>query len=672
MRLFISFFVFALFSTVLTAQPTRSVSYETLLEVAEESLAVNDYVNAIEFYNKAYKESKDKDIALNVAQLSFLIRDYEKAAKGYGRVLSRDKDNIYKEDRIMYAKSLKAMGQYKEALDAYQQFINETEDMEAKAIAEKDVAGILKLGEYEENISTDLDFMDRKINSGSAESGPEKGADGKLYFSSFMRKDVITLDGEEEDYHAKIYSIARDEEGELEKAVDLGEVINREGYHSSHPAFSRDGSEMYFTRTLLEGNDIVESKLYVSFQGGNGYGPAQELNINGDYIIKNPATGELFGNDVIFFSANIEGGSGGYDIYYATKNNDGFATPINLGSVVNTSDDEVSPYYIDGTLYFSSDGHPSMGGYDIFYSSWNGSGWSAAENMGFVYNSPQDDLDFTLNRDGTGGYLVSNRVHKKKKRLKSKTCCDDIYAFNIREIVIDLLATVTNLEGEPLTEATVDLIDTTIERDTTSKTNLAEHEFNFLLDSEHSYTAVVTREGYYPKTIEFNTVGVIDDYTVLKTVALEPIPKKPDPVVEKPKPVVEVVKRNESIRLNNIFYDFDDDKILQDAEIDLNVILNLMNTYPDMVIELSSHTDSQGVSKYNENLSQRRADSAKAWLVERGIATDRIQPVGYGESVIINQCVNGVRCSDDEHRVNRRTEFKMISGPDTIEIIRGN
>lgn len=669
MRLLISSFTLVLFSSLLYAQPTRSVGYETLLEVAEEALAVNDYVNAIEYYDKAYKESKDKDLALNVAQLSFLIRDYEKAAKGYGRVLSRDKNNIYKEDRIMYAKSLKAMGQYKEALDAYQQFIQETEDMEMKAVAKKDVAGILKLGEYEENISTVLEFMDRKVNSGSAESGPEKGADGKLYYSSFMRKDVITLDGEEEDYHAKIYSVGKDDEGKIEKAMALGEVVNRVGYHSSHPAFSADGNEMFFTRSILEGNDIKESKLYVSFLGSNGWGPAQEVNINGEYIIKNPSTGELFGSEVLFFSSNMEGGSGGYDIYYATKTNDGFATPVNLGAVVNTSDDEVSPFYVDGTLYFSSDGHPNMGGYDIFYTAWNGAAWSAPENMGYVYNSPQDDLDFTLNRDGSGGYLVSNRVHKKKKRLKSKTCCDDIYEFSIREIVIDLLATVTNLEGEPLTEATIDLIDTTMDRDTTSKTNLAEHEFNFLLDSDHNYTAEVKREGYFPKTIQFNTLGILDDYTVNKTIALEPIPVK---VEEKPKPKVEIVKRNEAIRLNNIYYDFDDDKILADAEIDLNTLLNLLNQYPDMVIELSSHTDSQGVSKYNEKLSQRRADSAKAWLVERGIQTDRIQPVGYGEAVILNRCVNGVRCSDDEHRVNRRTEFKMISGPDTIEIIRGN
>jgi len=120
--------------------------------------------------------------------------------------------------------------------------------------------------------------------------------------------------------------------------------------------------------------------------------------------------------------------------------------------------------------------------------------------------------------------------------------------------------------------------------------------------------------------------------------------------------------------MNNIYYDFDDDKILQDAEIDLNLILGLMNDYPEMVIELASHTDAQGISRYNEKLSQRRADSAKSWLEQKGVNGDRIVAKGYGESVILNHCVNGKRCSDEEHRINRRTEFKILEGPETIEI----
>ena len=125
---------------------------------------------------------------------------------------------------------------------------------------------------------------------------------------------------------------------------------------------------------------------------------------------------------------------------------------------------------------------------------------------------------------------------------------------------------------------------------------------------------------------------------------------------------------NQPIRLNNIYYDFDDDKILPDAEQDLNTLHDLLIEYPDMIIELSSHTDSQGRGSYNEDLSQRRAESATDWLLDKGIDKKRIKPVGYGESVILNKCKNGVKCTDDEHRENRRTEFKIIAGPQTIEI----
>ena len=149
---------------------------------------------------------------------------------------------------------------------------------------------------------------------------------------------------------------------------------------------------------------------------------------------------------------------------------------------------------------------------------------------------------------------------------------------------------------------------------------------------------------------------------------MKPIPKPPEP--EKPKePEFEIYTTNQPIELQNIFYDYNDDKILPDAEPDLSIILDLMNKYPDMKIELASHTDSRGKDKYNLDLSQRRASSAKKWLVQRGITPPRIRAVGKGEKEIRNQCTNGVKCEDEEHRYNRRTEFKITEGPTTIQIL---
>ena len=211
----------------------------------------------------------------------------------------------------------------------------------------------------------------------------------------------------------------------------------------------------------------------------------------------------------------------------------------------------------------------------------------------------------------------------------------------------------------------VELYDLTISSLPESQTQPEEYRFKYDLDGERQYKIITSKEGYLPDTSKFNTFGILDTYTVKKKVILRQ-EKPPVPAPEEPE--YETVTINEDIRLNNIYYNFDKWDILKESEEDLSVILQLMFDYPDMVIELSSHTDSRGLTNYNEDLSQKRANSAKAWLVERGVVDSRIKPVGYGESQILNQCKNGVRCEEDEHRFNRRTQFKIIEGPQTIQI----
>ncbi len=167
------------------------------------------------------------------------------------------------------------------------------------------------------------------------------------------------------------------------------------------------------------------------------------------------------------------------------------------------------------------------------------------------------------------------------------------------------------------------------------------------------------KDGFYPDSVSFNTNGIITDSIFLRSFVLKPKPKEA---------TVQIVKVNEAIRLKNIYYELDKSDILEESEPDLNYLTDLMNQYPKMVIELSSHTDAQGSDSYNEKLSQRRSDSAKQWLVRQGIDPERIKAVGYGERVILNKCANGVKCSDEEHMFNRRTEFKILSGVSFIEM----
>jgi len=650
----------------MVAQPVSSVTYDTMIEVAEESAEKKDYANAIDWFEKAYKESKDKDLKVVIGDLNMLLRDYKKAERAYDRALKRDKNGVYEYLRVDYAKALKYQGKYREALAELRTVASTTDDDSTKQVALFEIDGIEKMDTYAQNLEAVIDFAGKKVNSGSGENSPMRFNDGSLYYSSFNRKTEIVLDGDEEGYEAKIYTAAKDDKGEYEKPKALNKRINREGFNSAGVSFSKDGKTMYFTRAKLDINDIKESIIFKAPRTDTGWGAAKEVeNINGDYLALHPFEGELFGNKVLFFTSDMEGGFGGYDLYYSTITGDNYATPVNLGESINTAGNEVTPFYQDGTLYFSTNGRPGFGGYDIWYGTWNGASFEDITNMGFNYNSAQDDQYLRFTPDGAAGFMTSNRPNKDKRKLKgSDTCCDDIYTIQLREIVIDLLAHV-NDENGPLKEATVELIDLSVADETEglqSKTNVIGNDFNFLLDADHKYRVVVSKEGFYPDTtVSFNTVGLLDSYTVKKTVTLKSMPPKEDEGEE-------IVEANKPIRLNNIYYDFAKWDILPDAEDDLGYLKSLMDDYPDMVIELSSHTDSRGNGPYNQNLSQKRAQSAKNWLVAQGINTLRIKAVGYGEAAITNQCIDGVRCSESEHRVNRRTEFKIIAGPKTIKI----
>ncbi len=663
MRLLFVFISFIVFSQLVTAQPISTVPLDVMLDTGDEQVEKKDYVNALDWYEQAYKEQKDKDLALEIAYLQYKLRDYEDAGRWYKRILDRDKENEFLEDRYLYGKTLKAQGKYQEAAEQFRMFIDSSESPEIIVLAKNELQGIDMIDKYEENIGTVVSFAEKDINSGFTELSPRQYQDGTLYYSSIPAKKQIEVDYTDEEHFARIYTVSKTDKG-YEDPTPLGTHINRQGYHTGNLAFSRDGRRMYFTRAVLYGNDLDESKLYVSTKSDTDWSPPMEIEgLNGDFQIKHPTVGELFGNEVIYFVSDMEGGIGGFDIYYSTVTGDSYAAPVNLGPSVNTAQDEATPFYQDGSLYFSSEGYPGLGGYDIYSTTWDGSKWSEITNMGFNYNSSYDDLYFNMNGDGTNGFIVSNRLDKAKRSVKGKSCCDDIYEFNIREIIIDLIVEVSEDKG-PLEGAKIRLIDESEATDPKEKSNPDGNEFQFLLDGDRSYRAIVTKEGYYPDTILFNTSGIIDDFTVNKKSKLKPIPVEVVPE----EPEYETITINQSIRLNNIYFDFDDWKILPDAERDLGSLLELMNKYPTMVIELSSHTDAQGVSTYNQKLSQRRADSTKKWLLDKGVADERIKPVGYGEAQILNQCVNGVRCDDDEHRFNRRSEFKIIAGPETIEI----
>lgn len=658
----------AITATVSFAQPMNRSTPEANRKSAEEAEANGNPYEALDLYNKVYDDTKDKEIAVKIAKLEYELRDYAQAERAFGRFVTRDRKNEMPEMKYWYAMSLKYNGKYAEAIEMFNAYVSDAAAQPDLVQASKrEIAGceLGKKAKQPENLL--VNNLGKKANSPQTEASPSYSG-GELYFASLQGKDVIVVDGKQGDWFAKIYTASKSG-AEYGEPTALGQQINREDWHQGNVSVTPDGRTMYFTRVLLAegGQGVAESKIYYSAKGSDGWGAANEVTgVNGDYIAKHPCEGELFGEKVLFFVANMPGGKGGFDIYYATKKQDGvFGLPVNLGDVINTVGEEASPFYQDGKLWFSSNGRPSIGGLDVYESQWNGAVWSDPKHMPLGVNSSVDDQFYTRASDGMSGFLVSNRPGPNN--LKSKTCCDDIYNWEIERVKVDLVAKTMRLkrkgekENQPLTGATVQIFDVTEKNPSRveEKTNTAANDFPFTLVPDKSYRLIATREGYRPDTLDFNTTGVKKSTSIEKKLTLRLLKKEPE---------FDTIRMNEPIRLDNILYDYDKWDIRTDAEPDLQYLTDLMKKYPEMKIELSSHTDARGKDDYNENLSQKRAESAKTWIVSKGITADRIIAKGYGEKQLLNTCGNGVECTEEQHQLNRRTEFKILSGPTSIVI----
>ncbi|WP_367387896.1 OmpA family protein [Lewinella sp. LCG006] len=692
-------------TSFLSAQPIGTSSYETMLELGETAMASNDYYRALEQYELAFEEREDEELVPLLAELNYQLRDYRQAERWYKRLLRRDPENKFIEQRYNFARVLKMQGKYDEAIQEFQQYLEASTNAERKRQAQLELAGAelgMSLPGNAQGVA--VEALDRKkINTPVSQYTPTLNSSGRtLYYASWVGKDVIEADDDDDpEKFARIFQsqITVETNREGEEVVEygdpepLGVEINRPGYHSANVSLSPDGRRMFFNRILLTGNVPSESKIYLSEGGDGAWKSANEVvGVNGDYLALQPTVGELYGKEVLFFVSNMDGGEGGMDIYYATHQGEGvYGDPVNLGPGINTPGDEMTPYWFDGTLYFSSDGYPSLGGLDIFYAVWNGTEWSEPNNMGKAYNTEADELSFRLYDEGYKGFFTSNRPEGRS--VRGKTCCDDIYGFTIARQFVDLVVGVFNEideaqkmpKREPLKGATVQLIDNALAvgtEGTQSLTMASGNRFDFGLNFERSYTVIASHPDFFPDTTTFTTTGVVDSKTFEERFFLKP---------REPEPIFDTLVNNIPIVMENILYDFDDDRITTSAEIDLTLIYELMTQYPDMKVELGSHTDSRGEDNYNKDLSQRRADSARRWLMRKGIDRTRIVPQGYGETVpqtvsakvakqfpflkegdILTEAFILALPNEEQQeaafQLNRRTEFKILEGPTSIQV----
>ncbi len=746
----ILFLIFCLTTlTVAFAQPLRSTRPEFSLKVAEESLAKNDYYNALEWYEKYYDQTKDRTVGYQIALLQMQLRDYSKAESAFSRVLQRDKKatgEVNPDARFYFAQMQKMNEKYEEAVITFEDYIKESKDNNKIALAKTEIAGAKMAMRMKENLTLIVTNAGNKINTPNNEYSPLITEDGSsLYFTSFRNEKMIVIDGKEGDYFSKVMKAEKSPRGIWTDAEPISGDINRPGNNQGSVYVSPNGQVMYFTRFELNGNDVSKSTLFYSVKQGDSWSPSKEVTgINGNYIVKHPCVGEMYGKDVLFFSSNMEGTKGGFDIFYANKTDDGsFSAPMNAGAV-NTIGDEETPYYRDGKLYFSSTGHAGLGGFDIFVANWNGTTWTTPENMGKGINSSVNDRYFSMDADGSI-YLLSNRPGGRS--LKSKTCCEDIYILKKEPLKVNLIVTTTNDKKKPISGLNYSFTEIIGGKPSKPDAQTGDSYRTDLLPKK-AYMIITSKAGYYSDTTEFNTMDVKENTTIQKAIVLRPLPvisasliakalagdkplnnvtyqlieiagKKTDTktsdtysnalALEKQymiiaskagfvadtvkfntngiketteiekvlnlKPKMITVKRNERIKLDNIYYKLDkfaaNEQDMENWDLarqSLDFLYNIMVKYPDMVIELSSHTDSRGSDKYNLELSQKRAEGAEKYLNAKGIEKTRIVAKGYGETRLVNECKNGVKCSDEQHLQNRRTEFRILSGPTTIEI----
>lgn len=692
MKSYFSILFLLLFACVaLRAQPLRKSSREANMEAAEVAMKEKNYYQAVTLLEKAFEEVEDESLLPMLAEMNYQLRDYTKAARYYSRLLRKDKQNTYIDLRFKYGRALKMNGNCEEAVDEFQKFIGATKDEKLKELAQYEVTGCeMAMSKTKAKITPKA--LDKNVSTGFSEYSPSLYRDGSLYLVSFDTDEVVIASDTADEKSAKIYKTTKGDKA-WNKPEALDQKINREGVQTTFVSFSTDGSRMYFTRAVMKGNEVGESKIFYSQGGGDGWGAAQECTgVNGEYLSLHPVVGELFGKEVLFFSSNMEGGQGGLDLFYATYKGEGvYGDPVNLGPKINTPGDEITPFYFDGTLYFSSNGHPGYGGEDIFFTAWNGQMWSEPRNLGNGYNSSTDDQYFSLDREGYKGFFTSNRPGTNKS-VRSKTCCDDIYEFEVPRIKVDLVVGVFDAGKKPLKGASTDLSQVVTAQQITPvefKTNTGGNRFDFPLTLDKAYKIRVTAQGYYPDSAQLSTLGIKETKVLEKRFFLRPLPE----TKVKEEPEYDTITTEQPILLDNIVYGYADDKITPESEPDLTLVFDLMKKYPEMVIELSSHTDYRGKDTYNQDLSQRRAESARKWLIQKGIGSTRIQAKGYGESLpkVVNEkmaaqnlimkvkdtlnqeFIDNLATKEEQeiaHQLNRRTEFKIVKGPTKIVMKR--
>lgn len=593
------------------------------------------FVKAAEEYLKLSDSELNSDYVITkLANCYYNLFETSEAEKWFKKIVNKNPDAelIYK-----YSQMLKANGKYKES-NLWMNKFSEMKPYDSRAVSFKNTPNYI---DKIINKGKRFNIQNLKINSEYSDFGATIYKN-KLYFVSSRNEKVTSRNyGWNDEPFLDIFSSTINDKGSHLPA-DLFDELNSK-FHEGVVSFTPDGNTAYFTReSYYEDeyqkdslNNTKYSQLYIykATKLKDSWDTFESLEINDvNFSNKNPMVSP--DGKHLYFSSNMPGGFGLYDLYKAEIKDDGSLGKVeNLGQKINTEGQEAFPFATsENMLYFSSDGHLGLGGLDVFYSKNVDDKWSNSKNVGIPVNSGADDFAFMIKEEN--GYVSSNRTGGVGK--------DDIYALKKIRPLCDLLLETVVLDSKtnnPIETALTSVSDgegTINNSKTTNEKGLVE----FMIECENEIKFVVSKEGYESKILDIKLLDI--DPPILE-VMLDPIEEL---IVE------------EKVELSPIYFEFDKFNITNEGAFELDKLVAIMQKYPEMKIRVEAHTDNRGPSSYNLKLSENRAKSTAQYVISKGIDENRISGVGKGENEPVIECSGS--CSNEDHRTNRRSEFIIL------------
>ena len=601
-------------------------SCKSLFEKGNEQYLSGQYQYAISNFSQVLAKDSSNLSARRLLAESYRLSNRIEASLPHYQKLAQEDPTF--ETHFFLGQSLKANQKWEEAKLAFEAAAAATSDDRLQARVKQELEALPKVKGITDYYANYQLVNYNELNTAAADYSPVISEDF-LYFTSGRASSRLysaTGTGYHQLFRARAQGLKVDAAG----VEFLPEFENEEGLNQAALAISPDGNTLVYARgNSTSSKDFPETMLFVSYFRGAGYTQPIWMPVNEEDTWWNSTPAFSSDGTELYFASNRPGGYGGIDLYKATKLDNGdFGNAVNLGPTINTAGNELFPRYTkDGKFFFASDGHPGFGKLDLFVAEKNVDGIQVISNLGTSFNSQADDFGIFFTEYPKAGFISSNRAGGKGD--------DDIYFFEDKTPKPKIVNVLLNVYTKELKADGQEVIlpQTRVVLYAGDKSQLggdlsnAQGRVRFSLSPESEYSIIASRSGYFSKSFPYTTKGKTPDpATLIQEVTNITL----DTTI-----VLDQLILEKSIVLDNIYYDLNKSDIRSDAGLELDKLVKILKDNPSIRIELSSHTDSRSSNDYNLNLSQRRAQSAVDYLVSQGIAVDRMVAKGYGETQLL-------------------------------------